>query len=34
MIGKAIFKYPNQVYWNVSSADDLKIANKNESTRS
>ena len=34
MIGKAIFKYPNQVYWNVSSADDLKIANKNQSARS
>ena len=29
-----IFKYPKQVYWNVSSADDLKIANKNQSTRS
>ena len=34
MIGKPILKYPNQVYWNVSSADDLKIANKNQSARS
>ena len=32
MIGKV--KYPNQVYWNVSSADNLKIANKNQSTQS
>ena len=34
MIGTAIFKYPNQVYELFPVADDLKIANKIQSTRS